>query len=224
MDSQPPEQPTGKLEPLDNLKDRSFDVKKLTFGSALPPEVTPVTKPTTEPTPTPTPTETNKPRKPMLDLVSSTDASGTTDNFSDIDLAVTTPDNLADLKQEYAARYEKMFGSNADAATKVKNLIAADIDDVASRLLRIALHSPNERLAADAAKYLLDRTIFRAGTSEDEMERWMAQLAGKVDAVDAPVKPPITRTRKTHSRSSKPTITPVDPASVLDDLDDPAYD
>lgn len=116
-------------------------------------------------------------KKRPLDLVTSS-----SDEFSEIDLAVTSKTNLEDLRNEYAERYEKMFGSEADAATKVRNTITPELGEIAQRLVHIAVHSPNERLAADASKYLLDRMVFRATESDDELKNWMKELAGDVKA------------------------------------------
>lgn len=81
------------------------------------------------------------------------------------------------MKAAYEARYAELEGSSEDSATKARQLLRQTSFECANRLLYTVMHSPNEKLAVDTARWILDRTTFaKAGGDTDEVSEMMAQF------------------------------------------------
>jgi len=90
--------------------------------------------------------------------------------------------------QRMLEAYREEFELNADAdiATKVEQVFDNSLEEVAQRMLHLAMHSEDERVQFQASKYCLDnRVFFKQGHQSGRGE--FAQLLDRLKANDEPV-------------------------------------
>ena len=99
--------------------------------------------------------------------------------------AAEAQERMDRMRADYDARWAELESGAKTDADKAKELLAQSAFMCAQRVLHSVIHSPNEKLATDTARWVLEKVAYAEKKDSDEVADMMATFFKKAAPLPA---------------------------------------